>query len=578
MAARRLLKAQAGSRPAKSSQAGPNPEGCVSTEAEAGLPLWPCRETPQLDAVLSRLSQAVLQEGHRLKAWGVLGTGTGAELLRPASAGPQGGADDIRVNPVTKLMVPGPNCAMLPASGHAGSIPPGYFVHPDTGRVLPEAGNLGYDLQGATLVPTTDFGSGGVRTSEAAVLPYVPYPTCPATGSPPTARLPVLQPRRTSQMGAVMTDPATGIEVPVLAVTLHPQTRQWLALGGTYCNPLTRTLAPLELGGPMEDPVTGGISPILGVGLDEDTGQVLALGGLRDASGNLMLPGDSFEEPLSRKTVRLQGAARQEGRTVPHTGGSQALLDANVLVAQRRVLAVLRSYQERPGSRMQGLLEAAIKDMRQALALSLHHVLQQARRLERQLETAGGIAAGGGRLGTMCYPGTELWVPALYGMEIPDPEGSGLMVPILGMETDRNSGDPTPLAGSMEDADGKGLVPISIGAQAIDPLTGEPGPVIGAQTDPCSGVVVPIVQMLEALPRGVSDPRLLDALEKELRAREQYWHRREQEEVRLAEHLGHLSQELLSVPGKDAQRQVRPRGATSWSPHGPLPRRHRFLL
>lgn len=56
----------------------------------------------------------------------------------------------------------------------------------------------------------------------------------------------------------------------------------------------------------------------------------------------------------------------------------------------------------------------------------------------------------------MCYPGTELWVPALYGMEIPDPEGSGLMVPILGMETDRNSGDPTPLAGSMEDADGKG--------------------------------------------------------------------------------------------------------------------------
>lgn len=116
-----------------------------------------------------------------------------------------------------------------------------------------------------------------------------------------------------------------------------------------------------------------------------------------------MLPGDSFEEPLSRKTVRLQGAARQEGRTVPHTGGSQALLDANVLVAQRRVLAVLRSYQERPGSRMQGLLEAAIKDMRQALALSLHHVLQQARRLERQLETAGGIAASGGRLGT-CSP------------------------------------------------------------------------------------------------------------------------------------------------------------------------------
>lgn len=70
------------------------------------------------------------------------------------------------MNPITKLMVPGPGCAMLPASGRAGSIPAGYFVHPDTGRVLPEAGNLGYDLQGATLVPTTDFSSGETLTTK----------------------------------------------------------------------------------------------------------------------------------------------------------------------------------------------------------------------------------------------------------------------------------------------------------------------------------------------------------------------------------------------------------------------------
>lgn len=70
------------------------------------------------------------------------------------------------MNPVTKLMVPGPNCAMLPASGHAGSVPPGYFIHPNTGKVLPEAGNLGYDLQEATLVPTTDFSSGETLTTK----------------------------------------------------------------------------------------------------------------------------------------------------------------------------------------------------------------------------------------------------------------------------------------------------------------------------------------------------------------------------------------------------------------------------
>lgn len=53
---------------------------CASLTAP---PPRPRRETPQLDAELGRLARALLQEGHRLKAWGVLGTGTGAELLRP---------------------------------------------------------------------------------------------------------------------------------------------------------------------------------------------------------------------------------------------------------------------------------------------------------------------------------------------------------------------------------------------------------------------------------------------------------------------------------------------------------------
>lgn len=117
--------------------------------------------------------------------------------------------------------------------------------------------------------------------------------------------------------------------------------------------------------------------------------------------GNLMLPGDSFVEPLSGKTVWLQGVSQQEDQTLPHMGGSQALLDANVLVAQRQVIAVLQQCQESPGWRVQELLEAAIKDMKQALALSLHHILQQARRLARQLEAAHGIEASGGRIG-MC--------------------------------------------------------------------------------------------------------------------------------------------------------------------------------
>lgn len=158
---------------------------------------------------------------------------------------------------------------------------------------------------------------GGVRTSEAPILPYVPYPTCPATGSPPATCLPVLQPRRTSQLGAVMTDPITGIEVPVLAVTLNPQTRQWLTLGGTYCNPLTKTLAPLELGGPMEDPVTGGIAPILGVGLDENTGLLAALGAVLPP----LLPAwpGSPVSPLQLPGILVQAANSPPGPTFPST-------------------------------------------------------------------------------------------------------------------------------------------------------------------------------------------------------------------------------------------------------------------
>lgn len=41
-----------------------------------------CRVASRLDTLLGHLSQAMLQEGHRLKAWGFLDTGTGAELLQ----------------------------------------------------------------------------------------------------------------------------------------------------------------------------------------------------------------------------------------------------------------------------------------------------------------------------------------------------------------------------------------------------------------------------------------------------------------------------------------------------------------
>lgn len=54
-----------------------------------------------------------------------------------------------------------------------------------------------------------------------------------------------------------------------------------------------------------------------------------------------------------------------------------------------------------------------------------------------------------------------------------------------------------------------GLVPITIGARAISPVTGEIGPVIGAQTHPWTHNVIPVVQSFRALPRRAADPDLV---------------------------------------------------------------------
>lgn len=60
----------------------PFPSLIVSALCPAFHILCLCRVASQLDTLLAHLSRVMLQEGHRLKAWGFLDTGTGAELLQ----------------------------------------------------------------------------------------------------------------------------------------------------------------------------------------------------------------------------------------------------------------------------------------------------------------------------------------------------------------------------------------------------------------------------------------------------------------------------------------------------------------
>lgn len=52
---------------------------------------------------------------------------------------------------------------MLLSSGHTMAVPPDYFLHPHTGRVLPIAGNVAYDPASSALVFTTDSCTGNTR-------------------------------------------------------------------------------------------------------------------------------------------------------------------------------------------------------------------------------------------------------------------------------------------------------------------------------------------------------------------------------------------------------------------------------
>lgn len=147
-----------------------------------------------------------------------------------------------------------------------------------------------------------------------------------------------------------MADPDKGVPVPILAVTIHPQTGVVYPLGRLHVCPLTRLPQPIQIGYPMLDSRKGNIVLTVGVTLDPVTGlcccwtshyilsqspykQVklvpyASLGDVLPVGGVLL--GESFLEPLSGRMVRVGGATIRAGQIVPHAGGYQTLLDSKV--------------------------------------------------------------------------------------------------------------------------------------------------------------------------------------------------------------------------------------------------------
>ncbi|XP_078140393.1 uncharacterized protein LOC144539411 [Centroberyx gerrardi] len=513
----------------------------------------------KLSSLVVEMGELVSAECQRQGAWGVLGEGTGAKLLCPNTGtvltkehiiGPDGSlraCASVHSDLVTGLIRPNAHSHMLLSSSHTMAVPPDFFLHPQTGRVMPIAGNVAYDPASSTLVFTTDSSLGDNRKWENPLLPFVPYPTSCHSDQPlPCTRLRGLRPGQRLQLGAPMADPDTGVPVPILAVTIHPQTGLVYPLGGVHVCPLTRLPQPIQIGSPMLDPRTGNVVLTAGVCLDPTTGAALPVGGV--------LLAESFMEPLSGRMVRVGGASVRAGQLVPHAGGYQALLDSKVLSARVRVVELLKGLTEDWGSdpglqppqphqgsergsgRQDHLLPAA-QELQQAWGRSLHCQLQLHTRLEVLLDWAAGLQQDGGTLGDMPLPGSDVCVPALLGMEYPDPMGSGLGVPVLGSQTDPLSGVTIPLAGTMEDPDGKGLVAIRCGSQTVDPVTGVLAPVVGARLDVSRKTVVPVTASYWLTVADHTDSAQVEALQREVCLRNSYWQQQRQREEEILSDL-----------------------------------------
>ncbi|XP_054650319.1 uncharacterized protein si:dkey-103g5.4 isoform X2 [Dunckerocampus dactyliophorus] len=500
----------------------------------------------RLRSLVAEMGELVSAECQRQGAWGLLGEGTGAKLLCPDSGcalskdallGSDGSLLDgspLYYDPVIRLIRPNAHCHMLLSSGHTMAVPPDFFLHPHTGRVLPIAGNVAYDPESSTLVITTDSCADS-RTWESPLIPFVPYPTsCHSKQPLHSVRLSGLRPGQKLQLGAPMSDPDTGVPVPILAVTIHPQTGLVYPLGKTQICPITRMLQPVQASYPMLDPRTGNVVLTVGVSLDPVTGVVLPVCGV--------LLGESFVEPLSGRMVRVGGASIRAGQLVPHAGGYQTLLDSKVLAAMFKLVELLRPLSDEWGSDLtlelhlrgkqgqswQDCISAASHELHSHWRRSQHCQLQMQTRLDILLDTTMCLHQDGGSLGDM--PLSDPPVPALLGIEYPDPMGSGLSVPVLGCATDLVSGRTIPLTGTMEDPDGRGLVAISYASQTVDPVTGMLAPVVGARLDVRKNTVVPVTASYWLATAAHTDSIQVEALDKEVCARNTYWQQHSQKE------------------------------------------------
>jgi hypothetical protein len=531
----------------------------------------------RVDELLHSVNAARTKECKRLGAWSVLGQATGASLVDGKTGevltleqllGADGNVKTIdglvRLDPVTGLLFPADEARMLGPDGRTPvRIPPNFVLHPRSGHILPIEGSIAFDPIATRLVFTSDNGSAEAGLPSEPLIPYIPYPVNPSTGVPVDTSLRTLEKRSDMHFNHPMADQASGQYVPILGVTIHPQGDTLLPVGGVHCDPITGLPVPIEVGGLMTDKQTKEVVPIVGVSIDCESGKVVPVGGVTIAHSSRhssvekpIVVGDQTGDPLSGRDVRVTGARfDSKGMIVPTSGGFPSLLDANELACEERVVDSIMELKTVVTSATDGrnfsahaeeaILEEATTQLNKARTCTKKHLLMQVHNLKRRHDIAMALQETGGSPGCMEFISTGQLLPLLVGTTMQDPGGSGMEVPILGVDRHPETDSLIPLGGTMEDPEGAGLIPITLGKQAIDSVTGEQSKVCGVRINPETRTVVPVTLSS----RGHRKRKILvgseNLLEDDAAARRSFWRRQKQKGLNVIEEEDNMMAVLL---------------------------------
>ncbi len=120
------------------------------------------------------------------------------------------------------------------------------------------------------------------------------------------------------------------------------------------------------------------------------------------------------------------------------------------------------------------------------------HLLRRLHGVLKREEQTTVLMESGGCPGTYEYYATGQLLPILVGTTMRDMSGSGLEVPILGIDKDPENKEIIPLGGSLEDPHGSGLVPIMLGEKAVDPVTEEMSTICGVKLNKDLKITEPV--------------------------------------------------------------------------------------